>query len=99
MRVGDDFCTRFNSELYELLNDMDVVQRINIQQLHWLSHVVVYWRTLRPDGYLMRVSTEVGEENDFVSVGRTKSRNPLESIGVTNWHRCLEGCIAQAEIR
>ena len=30
VRVGDDFRIRFNSELYELLNDMDVVQRINI---------------------------------------------------------------------
>ena len=34
VRVGDDFRIRFNSELYELLNDMDVVQRINIQRLH-----------------------------------------------------------------
>ena len=35
VRVGDDFRIRFNSQLYELLNDMDVVQRINIQQLRW----------------------------------------------------------------
>ena len=33
IRVGDDFRIRFNSELYELLNEMDVVQRINIQRL------------------------------------------------------------------
>ena len=39
VRVGDDFRIRFNSELYELLNDMDVVQRINIQRLLWLGHV------------------------------------------------------------
>ena len=32
IRVGNDFRIRFNSELYELLNDMDVVQRINIQR-------------------------------------------------------------------
>ena len=25
VRVGDDFCIRFNSELYKLLNDIDVV--------------------------------------------------------------------------
>ena len=31
VRVGDDFRIRYNSKLYELLNDMDVVQRINIQ--------------------------------------------------------------------
>ena len=30
VRVGDDYRIRFNSELYELLNDIDVVQRINI---------------------------------------------------------------------
>ena len=29
----DDFFIRSNSELYELLNDIDVVQRINIEQL------------------------------------------------------------------
>ena len=40
VRVGDDFRIRFNSELYELLNDMDVGQRINIQRLRWLGHVV-----------------------------------------------------------
>ena len=40
VRVDDDFRTRFNSELYELLNDIDVVQRINIQRLRWLGHVV-----------------------------------------------------------
>ena len=40
VRVGDDFRIRFNSELYQLLNDMDVVQRINIQRLPCLGHVV-----------------------------------------------------------
>ena len=40
VRVVDDFRIRFNSELYELLNDMDVGQRINIQRLRWLGHVV-----------------------------------------------------------
>ena len=39
-RVGDDFRIRSNSELYELLNDMDVVQLLNIQRLRWLGHVV-----------------------------------------------------------
>ena len=36
VRVADDFRIRYNSELYKLLNDMDVVQRINIQ---WLRYV------------------------------------------------------------
>ena len=40
VRVGDDFRIRFNSELYELLNDIDVVQHINIQRLRWLGHNV-----------------------------------------------------------
>ena len=40
VRVGNDFRNRFSSELYELLNDIDVVQRINIQRLHWLGHIV-----------------------------------------------------------
>ena len=35
VRVGDDFRIGFNSELYELLNDIDVMQRINIQRLRW----------------------------------------------------------------
>ena len=38
MRVDDDFRIQFNIGLYELLNDIDVVQRINIQRL--LGHVV-----------------------------------------------------------
>ena len=33
VRVGDDIRIRYNSEPYELLNDMEVVQRINIQWL------------------------------------------------------------------
>ena len=40
VRVAADFCIRFNSEQYELLNAIDVVQRINIQRLRWLGHVV-----------------------------------------------------------
>ena len=41
VRVVDDFRIRSNSELYEPLNDMSVVQSINIQQLRWLGHVVL----------------------------------------------------------
>ena len=33
VRVDDDICFVYNSELYGVLNDMDVVQRINIQRL------------------------------------------------------------------
>ena len=81
VRVGDDFRIRFNSELYELLNDMDVMQRINIQQLLWLGHVVRMWRRmLRRDGYLMRGSAEVGEEDDLAFVGKIKSRKPCHRL-------------------
>ena len=34
VRVGNDFLIQSNSELYGLLNDIDNVQRINIQRLH-----------------------------------------------------------------
>ena len=38
--VGGDFRIRYNSELYELLNAMDVGKCINIQRLRWLDHAV-----------------------------------------------------------
>ena len=40
VRVADDFRLRYNSELYELFNDMNVVQCINIQRLRWLAQIV-----------------------------------------------------------
>ena len=40
LRVGDDYRIRMNHELYELYDDIDVVQRISQQQLRWLGHVV-----------------------------------------------------------
>ena len=40
VRVGDDYRSRSNRELYEFHNDMDVAKRINIQRFHWLGHVV-----------------------------------------------------------
>ena len=38
--VADDFRNWFSSERYELPNDINVVQHINIQQQYWLCHVV-----------------------------------------------------------
>ena len=38
--VRDDFCIRYKSELFEVLNDMDVVQGIIIERQHWLGHAV-----------------------------------------------------------
>ena len=39
VRVGDDYRIRMNHELYELYEDIDIVQRITIQRLRWLGHV------------------------------------------------------------
>ena len=50
--VGDDFRIRFNCELYELLNDIVVVQRINIQRLQRAGHIVRR-RLFRQGGYLL----------------------------------------------
>ena len=78
VRVGDDL--RINSELYELLNDIDVVQRINIQRLHWLGHVV----RMEEDAPERRV-VDAGicgsrQKDDLVSVGRAKSRKPCHGF-------------------
>lgn len=40
VRVGEDYRSRMNHELYELYADINVVQRIAIQRLRWLGHVV-----------------------------------------------------------
>ena len=73
VRVDDDFRIRFNSELYVLLNDIDVVQRINIQRLRWLGHGL----RMEEDALARRVfRAEVGDEDDRCIVGRTKSRKP-----------------------
>ena len=84
MQVGVDFRIRFNSELYELLNNIDVVQRINFQRLRWLDHVV---RMFRRDGYILLGSTEIGEKDDLVSRWKDRIEKVLSSIGVTNWRR------------
>ena len=56
VRVGDNCHIRFNSELYELLNDTDVVQHINIQRVYGGGC----------SG--RRGSAEAGEEVDLVSL-------------------------------
>ena len=75
---------------------MDIVQRINIRRLRWLGHAV------RRDGYLMRRFAEVSEEDDLVSVGRTKSRKPCQSLvcptGVgVQYAKALEGCVTAGQ--
>ena len=87
VRVGDDFRIRFKSELYELLNDMDVVHRNNIQRLRWLGDVV----RMEKDAPARRVF-DAG-----ICASRRRGRpcipwkdqieEALSSIGVTNWRR------------
>ena len=105
VRVGDDFRIRYNSELYELLNDMDVVQRINIQRLRWLGHVV----RMEEDAPARRVfDAEIcGSRRRGRPCIRWKDQieEALSSIGVTNWHRrarsrgARKDVLRQAEIR
>ena len=85
--VGDDFRIRFSSELYEVLNNIGVVQCINIQRLCWLGHVVrmeenaparrVYvagiYRSRRREGPCIRLKNQI--------------EKALSSIRANDWHR------------
>ena len=84
VRVSDDFRIRAYSELYEFFNDLNVVQRIIIQRLRWLGHVV----RMVEDAPARRVF-------DIGICGSRRSERPcicwknkieeaLSSIGVTN---------------
>ena len=87
VRIGDDFRIRFNSELYELINDVDVVQRINIQRLPWRRHVV----RKEEDAPARRVFD--GRICGSRRRGRPcihwkdQIKEALLSIGVTSWRR------------
>ena len=35
-----EYRIKYNTELYELYADIDIIQRINVQTLRWLGHVV-----------------------------------------------------------
>ena len=105
VRVDDDFRIRFNSKVYELLNDLDVVQRINIQRLRWLGHVVRMEKNA--------VVTWVFDAGICGSRRRWRPCNhwkeqigkALSSIGVSNWRRrarsrgSWKDVLRQAEIR
>ena len=81
-RVGDDFRILFNSELYELLNDMDVLQR-----LRWLGHVV----RMKENAPTRRVFDAgiCGSRRRGRPCIRWKDQieEALSSIGVTNWRK------------
>ena len=80
VRVGDDFRIRFNSELYELLNDVDVV-------LRWLGHAV----RMEQDVPARRVFDAgiCGSRRRERPCIRWKDQieESLSSSGVTNWRR------------
>lgn len=57
-------------------NVLHVVQHINIQWQRWLGHVV----RIEKEAPARRGSLIVGRENDFVCVGRTKSRKSRQRL-------------------
>ena len=98
MRIGGAFRIRFNSELYELLNDIDFMQRINIQ-LRWLWHV-----RMEDNAPAERVFDTgfYGSRRRGRSCTRWNDQieETLSSIDVTIWRRrarirgSLGGCVA-----
>ena len=105
VRVGDDFRIRFNSKLYELLSDMDVVQRINIQRLRWLGYVV----RMEEDAPARRVFDagicESWRRGRACIHRKDQIVEALSLIGVTNWRMrarsrsTWKDVLRQAEIR
>ena len=87
LRVGDDFRIRMNHELYELYDDIDVVQRISQQQLRWLGHVVRMDENA-PAKKVFDAKVEGGRRR-----GRPKLRwrdqveAHLTRLGVRNWRQ------------
>ena len=81
------FCIRCKSELYEFLNDRDVVQCINIQRLLWLIHLVC----MEENAPASRVydASICGIRRRGLPCIRWKDQieKALTSIGVSNWHR------------
>lgn len=66
VRVDDDNRIQINKELYELPEDMDFVQRIIIQRLRLLTHIV--WMEENVLG--IQELADTGEENEHVYIGR-----------------------------
>ena len=87
VRFADDYRIQSNSELYELHKDIDVVQCINIQRLHWFGHVV----RMEEDAPVRRVF-DAGicrsRRSGWPCVRlNAQIEEALSSIGVTNWRR------------
>ncbi|XP_054085666.1 LINE-1 retrotransposable element ORF2 protein isoform X1 [Zeugodacus cucurbitae] len=83
-----EYRRRWNDELYELYDDIDIVQRIKRQRLRWLGHVV-----------RMDENTPALKVFDAVPAGgsRGRGRPPLRwrdqvesdlvTLGISNWRR------------
>ena len=86
--MGSEYRIRMNQELYELYDDIDIVQRINSKRLSWLGHVV-------------RMNENAPARRAFDAVpegGRRRRGRPrlrwkdqvvsvLEESGISNWRR------------
>ena len=87
VRIGVEYRIRMNHELYELFADMDIMQRIKIQRLRWLGHVVrmdenapaskVFERKLQ--GTRRRGAQRLRWKDQVLS--------DLSALGVTDWRR------------
>ena len=74
-QVSDEDHIQSKSELYELLNDIDVEQHINIQRLRWIFDAEIY-------------GGQRGERSCLL--WKDQIAEALSSIGVINWRRHLE---------
>ena len=76
--VVDDFRIRWNIELYEVLNEVDAEEHVNI--LHWLYHFV----RKDEDAPVKRVGAagdaEVGEEDDLACIGNRNRRKTCRQL-------------------
>ena len=84
VKVGYHYRIRTNRELYELFNDIDVANRINIQRIRWLG-----W--MDEDAPQKRVFDAVVGGHRRVGGPRTRWKDQVEealtSIGMTSWRR------------
>ncbi|XP_053968149.1 uncharacterized protein LOC128869602 [Anastrepha ludens] len=76
MRVGEDYCSRTNNELYELYANIDVVQRIAIQRLRWLGHVMPMDEEAPTKKVFEGDVQRADAEEDHCSGGKTRWRKP-----------------------
>ena len=71
----------------ELLNDMDVVQRINIQRLRWLGHVVRMKKDA-PARWVFDADIYGSWRRGQLYIRwKNQIETAVKSIGVTNWCR------------